>query len=557
MNFGRILLSASVIAFVGAAALGGTGAFFSDTETSTGNTFTAGAIDLLIDNTSYGFDWNDPTNQNPTGEWGQNQNNSWQLSDLDNQLFFNFRDLKPGDYGEDTISLHVNNNDAWACMAFNLTGTPENGQNEPEAVVDTTAGENEGELQNHLSFIFWNDDGDNVLETGEEVIDELSGLPGSIFTGDWLPIADSGNAQPLPGDTTHYIGKGWCFGELTPAPVAPAENPNGPTPGNTGFTCDGSGDHNDAQTDGIVVDVSFYAEQSRNNDQFLCGDLPPLEGGENGGNGALVGAKFSAYEIPTNEQCDITATSSIQDAVNQATTGDTVCVPDGTYNETVDIDVEGLTLASLTGPTSTATINGGVIIDAPSVTVTGFKVIPGNTEGSIAGFYLKEPADNAVISFNDIDGTDVGGSPRGIVNVISTDIGNVTIMNNEIHDLASGIYTNPHTGSLWTISYNDIDDNLAGIGQWNGANIHNNEFEHATPGSEAIGVDNAWDANGGTVKFNNFLDDTKINTYGPPDIAGTIDATANFFSTSGATQVDETHGDVNFTPEAVSQYAHQ
>jgi hypothetical protein len=54
----------------------------------------------------------------------------------------------------------------------------------------------------------------------------------------------------------------------TPRPQA--ANPNGPTPGNTGFTCDGSGNNNIAQTDGIVVDVEFYSEQSRNNPNFRC-----------------------------------------------------------------------------------------------------------------------------------------------------------------------------------------------------------------------------------------------------------------------------------------------
>ena len=50
----KILLSTALILFVGSAlALGGTGAFFSDTELSSGNTFTAGAIDLKVDNESY------------------------------------------------------------------------------------------------------------------------------------------------------------------------------------------------------------------------------------------------------------------------------------------------------------------------------------------------------------------------------------------------------------------------------------------------------------------------------------------------------------------------
>ncbi len=268
-----------MIVFVGAVVASSTGAFFSDTETSTGNTFTAGAIDLKIDNSSYGFDWNNPAIalDEATGVWGPNAANSWELADLTNQLFFSFRDLKPGDYGEDTISLHVNDNDAYACMAFDLTGTPENGQNEPEAAVDATAGADEGELQNYLSFLFWYDDGDNILEVGEQVIPELSGAPGSVFSGTWLPIAEGGDT-PLPGGSTQYIGKGWCFGNISPNPMAQDGVGTGaPTAETTGFICSGAaGDHNDAQTDGIQVNVGFYAVQSRNNGQFQCAGLPPF-----------------------------------------------------------------------------------------------------------------------------------------------------------------------------------------------------------------------------------------------------------------------------------------
>ena len=46
----KILISLSVISVVAAIAVGGTIAFFSDTETSTGNTFTAGTIDISVDN---------------------------------------------------------------------------------------------------------------------------------------------------------------------------------------------------------------------------------------------------------------------------------------------------------------------------------------------------------------------------------------------------------------------------------------------------------------------------------------------------------------------------
>ena len=122
---------------------GVTGALFSDTETSTGNTFTAGAIDLLIDNESYyngNVCANTGTEQDPVWVWQGNAlfpvpgtpcTTSFELSDLDGLLFFNFLDLKPDDEGEDTISIHVQN-DAWICMDLTLTSNDDNSSTEPE-----------------------------------------------------------------------------------------------------------------------------------------------------------------------------------------------------------------------------------------------------------------------------------------------------------------------------------------------------------------------------------------------------------------------------------------
>ena len=47
----RILLSLGTLIVTGAVVVGGTGAFFSDTETSTGNVFTAGEVDLKVNHT--------------------------------------------------------------------------------------------------------------------------------------------------------------------------------------------------------------------------------------------------------------------------------------------------------------------------------------------------------------------------------------------------------------------------------------------------------------------------------------------------------------------------
>lgn len=263
-----------MVVFVGTIAASATGAFFSDTETSTGNTFAAGDIDLQIDNESY-------VTSTSTGLLIASPANSWAMSNLTNQLFFSFTDVKPGDIGEDTISVHAGSNSAWACMAAKITATPENTLVDPEVDAGDVgpALGNNGELQNFLNFVFWNDDGDNVYEVGETQITQLTGPASGIFNGVWLPLADASSSTPIAGNTTRYIGKAWCFGTLTPSGIA-NDASTGPLVRGTGFTCDGSGNNNIAQTDGITVDVSFQAVQSRNNAQFLCSSLPPLVGGE-------------------------------------------------------------------------------------------------------------------------------------------------------------------------------------------------------------------------------------------------------------------------------------
>ncbi len=44
----KILISLSIVGAVAAIAIGATTAYFSDTETSTGNTFSAGTIDIAV-----------------------------------------------------------------------------------------------------------------------------------------------------------------------------------------------------------------------------------------------------------------------------------------------------------------------------------------------------------------------------------------------------------------------------------------------------------------------------------------------------------------------------
>lgn len=266
--FKRVGLIGTLLVLV---TIAGSKAFFSDQETSVGNVLADGGIDLKIDNSS----WYNGAFQ---------QSTSWTLDDLAGHLFFDFKDLKPGDEGEDTVSFHVRDNDSWLCANVTLTESADNGINEPEDEDgDVTDGKWAGELDEHLEFIFWADDGDNVLETDENIL--LTGTPSALpqdpgEPGLDLAIADSVNNvftgladDPLKGSTTYYIGKAWCFGDITADPVTadlgvdPSVDP--------GVKCDGSLESNISQTDSIKGDVSFTAYQARDLADFICGQPIP------------------------------------------------------------------------------------------------------------------------------------------------------------------------------------------------------------------------------------------------------------------------------------------
>src|SRR3989344_1612845 len=247
----RILLSFATLLTAAAVVIGATFAFFSDTETSAGNTLEAGEIDLRIDNTSY---LNHATSSATT----------WQLKDLTStDLFFDFTDLKPSDEGEDTISIHVDTNDACACMDMTLTKDDDVDCTDPELEDDSlctdpgSPGDSnpfDGELGSLLNFVFWTDDGDNVLETDEPVI--ASGSAKDVLDSDII-LADSttnnlggANGEPLIGGETYHIGNAWCFGTLLQNPVLEGL---GDSPiVNSGILCDGSGINNASQTDSVM-----------------------------------------------------------------------------------------------------------------------------------------------------------------------------------------------------------------------------------------------------------------------------------------------------------------
>ncbi|MCX6759559.1 MAG: TasA family protein [Candidatus Nealsonbacteria bacterium] len=183
----------------------------------------------------------------------------WGSTDLTDQKFFNFNDLKPADSGVNVISLHNAGNDAWVCMGLLNKVDNENGVNQSEIAAGDNATSTVGELSQNLELFIWKDtDKDGLYELGESPVgsygfDELNRIA----------INDSvtGTGDDLNSGADEYLGLVWCFGNQTVF-------------GQT-ITCDGSSSsYNIAQTDSFLADLYFYAEQSRNNLDFTCVQIP-------------------------------------------------------------------------------------------------------------------------------------------------------------------------------------------------------------------------------------------------------------------------------------------
>lgn len=254
----KVLLSGAVILVAAALVIGGAFAFFSDTETSTGNTFTAGSIDLKVDSQQHynnavcvGGLWELEPSASATvpqypvigaacgGTWGQTPEGK----DIVDEKFFNFDDVKPGDSGENTISLHVINNDAWVCAKVSNLVSTDNGITEPEGPVDNDV--NSGELDETLVWNIWRDNGEGAGVAGDNIQNgtEPTLVSGQPVNGVLAVYDSTTETGSLSGGSTTYLGVSWSL------------------PSGTG---------NEVQTDMLTGDISFRVEQARNNPNFTC-----------------------------------------------------------------------------------------------------------------------------------------------------------------------------------------------------------------------------------------------------------------------------------------------
>ena len=268
---------ASMGAVGAAAALGGAGtmAFFNDTESFTGNRLVAGELDLKMDwEESYNGQLQEKVPPRPILSRAEIAIQFPSLSDAEVEAHFRdqFRDVpdqlqapvvavddvKPGDHGEVTFSLHLFDNPGYLWLGGGLDGNRENGQSEPENETDATGGDpgvGLGEFGDAARARIWYDEnGDNVYQPGQEaepnetliVEDSLSAVLAALSQG--IPL-DGDRSTPerdcYPNSTTQYLGFEWWV----PVEVG-----------------------NEIQTDSAAFTLSFYAEQCRHNDGI--GNVP-------------------------------------------------------------------------------------------------------------------------------------------------------------------------------------------------------------------------------------------------------------------------------------------
>jgi len=235
----------------------GTTAYFSDTESFSGNTLQAGTFDLRV---RYDGQYNAP------GEplFGQTSGiidgvNSTQAGQVVGEVDFGFAvdDLKPGDTGIAEFCFQIDDNPGYVTFGGTVTEDAENGYTEPEpstaAGGDTNSpgdADGEGELLDALfvdvSYSNGNySDGGLIEYVPGTVKGELfSGTLREFFAGEHLFDYDPTTvvADPIPGSDDGFVEPCLLFEFEVPTSVG-----------------------NEIQTDSLGFSIDFLAVQARHN----------------------------------------------------------------------------------------------------------------------------------------------------------------------------------------------------------------------------------------------------------------------------------------------------
>ncbi|WP_254864575.1 right-handed parallel beta-helix repeat-containing protein [Halovivax gelatinilyticus] len=220
----------------------------------------------------------------------------------------------------------------------------------------------------------------------------------------------------------------------------------------------------------------------------------------------------------STQSCDLTVEDgeSIQNAIDAAAPGDTICVETGVYQGELDIATDGLTLVGV-GDTPTLSRswgdNVGISVTAENVTIENFRVEHYDSHGiRLNGAHgaivenvdvTNSPigievggADGVEIKDSSIDGNDVG---------VEVDIASdVQILNNEFEGSGSAIAAIDSEGIVVTDNlFDDVREHGAGTLVVDGStdvSVDANSFENSRDGIDIV------ESTGVTVDANTFVD---------------------------------------------------
>jgi predicted ribosomally synthesized peptide with SipW-like signal peptide len=257
----KVLGGVGAIGLASAGAGLGTTAYFNDTESFSGNTLEAGSLDLFV-HVDYSED---------QGSYAQYSTPPGTFIDGNvvgggdgEPLRIEVSDLKPGDSGEGEFCFSIVDNPAYLWMCGGLTQNAQNGTTEPEAeTLDELYGSTpaNGQLADAmmvtLSYCTTEEaDGETTTVIGDEIVSGslaevmamlAAGVPLSGDGDGDAPLADrpvfEGVEQPFIDEEVNAAETCVCFEWEVPTDVG-----------------------NEIQTDSVMFDLEFYAEQARHGD---------------------------------------------------------------------------------------------------------------------------------------------------------------------------------------------------------------------------------------------------------------------------------------------------
>lgn len=220
----RSVLSIGALAII---AIIATNAFFSDTAESVGNVFQAGGVSISLAGLGHAYLAAD--NQDPQGNCA-----SEYCDFVNDNTAIEFHDLKPLDWGEISGQLTNHENPAYVCARVMDPNT--SGQSPFEDMLNfRIAGIGGGSFAEVVSFFGLNQ---------------------------WFSLDPSDDALAMDEEESVNAQVEYCFGVY--------DNGNCILDPNVS-------DYNPAQGQQLTLDLEFYAVQQRNNPDFSCADMNPLQ----------------------------------------------------------------------------------------------------------------------------------------------------------------------------------------------------------------------------------------------------------------------------------------